>query len=154
MDWIALITTALSLFLGGGWFVNARAAKKKASAEADSAAVAALKEAMEELRDVNREINAIHDKDTAAIAEKNETIAGLREELVALKMMVCRHDACPFREPVKGLGAKWWDEHSTDAVLTDTESIGMIGKRYGWVVKRLPVREANKDKANDNGTED
>lgn len=155
MDWttISQILLAIAtLVAGGGWWVNRRAARRLAEAQAETAAVeaptaaiAALKSAMDELSETNRELNAIHDKDTAAIAEKNESNTALREENAALKMMICKHAACPFKEPPMGRGALWWEQHKADEVLTDTESIGMIGKRYGYVVKRLPVKDNNKD---------
>lgn len=144
MDWMTLITSATTLIAGGGWFVNWRANRKKAAAEADSAAVAAMKDALEEIRKSNDFFQSMHDKDTAAIAGKNREILELTADNVTLKMMVCRHDACPFREPPKGRGGEWYEAHKHDDFPTDTEPITVIGRRNGYYVRRLPAKETGK----------
>lgn len=147
MDWITLITGAAGIIAGGGWFLNWRAYKAKTNAEADSAAVSAMKDAIAELRISNDKFQALNDKNQGTIADKdakiealNERIGTLREDVATLKMIICRHDACPFREPLKGQGGEWYEMHRTDETLVDTESIYSIAKRKGYYIKRLPVK--------------
>lgn len=119
----------------------------KASAQADKETVLAMREAYDAMKDALAEVRTsndrfltVHENDEQTIASKNESITTLREENAALKMLICKHAACPFREPPMGRGPLWWEQHKTDEVLTDTDSVGVIGRRFGYYVKRLPVK--------------
>lgn len=150
IDWTQVLVGLLGV-LGAvdlGRLVFFRSSKKKADAEAEGAVlqnekveIEALKDAIDEVRKSNDRFLEIHEKDTAAIAEKNKRIVELSEDVAALKMMVCKHDACPFREPVKGRGGQWWENQKHSDEITDAESITAIGKRKGYLVKRLPEKK-------------
>lgn len=139
--------------------MNWRASRRQKDAEADKASAQAdketvlamreayntMKDALAEVRASNDRINEVHEKDEQTIAAKNtentalrEENAAVREENASLKMMICKHAACPFKEPPIGKGREWYDTHKHDDMLTDTESIIVIGKRHGWYLKRLP----------------
>lgn len=147
MDWLNFILGAATIVSGGGWFLNWKAYRAKTNAEADSAAVSAMKDAIAELRISNDKFQALNDKNLGVIATKdekiealNERIGTLREDAATLKMIMCRHDACPFREPLKGQGGEWYEKHRTDETLVDTESIYSIAKRKGYYLRHLPVK--------------
>lgn len=146
---------------------KAAADADKAAAQADKETVLAMREAYNALKDALAEVRVSNDradethlKDQQTIAEKDAVIAEkdarivalleenatFREENASLKMMICKHAACPFKEPPIGKGGEWYDTHKHDDMLTDTESIIVIGKRHGWSLKRLPpkpVKEPN-----------
>lgn len=155
--WIQLLLGALDITAIGALIVTlatlhsakrkANADADKAGAEADKETVKAMREAYDAMKDALSEIRAsndrfleVHARDETTIAEKNAMIVDLTTDNTALKMLACKHDACPFREPVKGRGAAWWEAHKNDEQLTDTESIYQIGKKYGYAIKRLPVK--------------
>lgn len=151
MDWAQVISALAGALAGGGLvrLATLGSARRKAGAEADSAAVAAMREAYDAMKDALSEIResndrflAAHTRDEAAMAEKDSRALGLAADNAALEMLACRHDACPFREPAKGLGAEWWKgRKGSGERLTDTESIQSIGRRLGYSVKRLPARD-------------
>lgn len=125
----------------------------KAEAEADSAAVAAMKDAIAEVRQSNDNFQQIHSRDAQALAEKDGQIQTLNAKILeltadnaTLKMLVCKHDGCPFREPVKGRGGEWWEAQKHSDSLTDVDSIVQIAKKKGYSVKRLPSNVNSKVK--------
>lgn len=152
IDWTAVVTALAGVISGGGissvflW----RSRRKKANAEADSAAVSAMADALEEIRKSNDFFQGQIEAYRKRTEEQSERLIELTSDNTALKMMVCRHDACPFREPLKGKGGEWFEQHKHDETLTDTESFYTIARKHGYTVKRLPSKPK---KGKDNGTE-
>lgn len=88
--------------------------------------------------------------------EQNEIINDLRAENVFCKSIVCKHGACPFREPERGRGKYWLDAHKDEGegTLIDVIPIQLIAQKYGFSVKynknsfkevRAEIREISTD---------
>ncbi len=120
MDLITVIITSLVTLLGGGVagvFINKAAAKKKPEIENlgleiqnEAASVAAMKDAIEEIRKSNDHFQEIHEKD-------EETISGLRREmldkdtdLTLCQSMLCKNMCCQKRKPITGKGKAFFEK--------------------------------------------
>jgi len=147
MDWVTLA----SIVLGEGLLafiigiVTIRSTKKKAEAEAklalaeaekakveaDNAAVAPMRDALEMLR------QQLLDSGQRE-AEKDATIERLREEkddligqASSVKATMCVHMGCALRDPLLGQGDQWYETHKNDPTLgVDYLPFTTLMKRY------------------------
>lgn len=143
MDWTTILTSLFGVIFGVGGGVTGlvyhrqnkrlkEAEVKAAEGQNESAAVETLKAAIEEVRDTNRELNEIHDKDTATIEAKNVRINEQSQAIATLSMLVCKHVGCSLREPVYGGGAKWYDNYKADVSLgIDHTPISVLFRQQG-----------------------
>lgn len=76
MDWYSIINTIITILLGGGWFIDRRARRRKANGEAKQVEAQANKEAQEyyntTLADVNRTLNEVRAERDHYKDERNE----------------------------------------------------------------------------------
>lgn len=122
-----------------GRFIFFRSSRKQAEGEADSAAVAPLKDANEILRmqladsdthnaDLEQHIEELR-------KEKEELFTQLiaaREENATIKQLLCVHGACYLRKPIRGRGGKWYDDYKDDPSLgIDMLPLNQLMKAYG-----------------------
>lgn len=120
MDWISVITGVIGL-IGGGIgtrIVTIKSTKRKAGAEADSAAIEALKSAIAELREMQEESGAREDKLNAQIADRDAKIEKLHSELADKRCenttkgyYMCVHQGCALRRPSLGRGKEYYSQH-------------------------------------------
>lgn len=119
---IGTIISYIVTLIGGGIItrlITLGATKKKANAEADSAAIDALKSAISELRDMQTEGAAREDKYTAQIAERDAKIEELHQQLADKRCenttkgyYMCVHQGCVLRCPSLGRGKEYYLQHS------------------------------------------
>lgn len=148
VDWSALLSALVGLAGGGGvtsvlYSRSMRRTKaaeaKKAEGEASHEEVNVLREAIKEMGDNYKDLNAEHDKDRAALATKDEQIQDLNDKLAqksmviaTLSMLVCRNVGCSLREPVYGMGAKWYEDHVSDiSAALDHSPVNVLLKKLG-----------------------
>lgn len=122
------ILDALLGFVGGGgvagvlmWRLNKRA-KKAEVVQAEQSNMA-----------TNNDLIMVNQK---IMSEQNEIINDLRAENVFCKSIICKHGACPFREPERGRGKYWLDSHEGEGegALIDVVPIQLIAQKYGFRV--------------------
>lgn len=167
IDWGALLSALAGVAGGGGvtsvlysrYVRRTKAAEaKKAEGEASLEEVHVLREAIKEMGDNYKDLNADHDKDRVALAEKDGLIQELNTRLTqkstviaTLSMLVCRNVGCSLREPVYGMGAKWFEEHSDDlSTALDHTPVNILLKKLGTrrkeeAVKTKPADELEAD---------
>lgn len=143
MDWTTIILSALSGLITGGGLVSLitlKSTRKKAENDADSPAIANMKTVLDEVQEQLGSMNKMHgnllemhEKDTATIEAKNERINTLTGDLATVKMLLCKHDACPFRTPPKGRGGEWYENNKAD-LPTDSEPVQTFAARQGYTV--------------------
>ncbi len=122
MEWTTIITTLIGGLLGGGGLsaiLNWRNIKKKGSAEADSAAIDALNNAIntmsqidegkdKEITDLKQELR---DKQTQ-IDNLNEQLTQKRCENTTKGYYMCVHQGCNLRRPTMGRGKEYYAKHN------------------------------------------
>lgn len=141
MDWTQIILAIVGLFgvIDLGRIIFFKSSKKQAEGEADSAAVAPLKEANEILRhqlvaanERERELvesnNTLQDK----IEKRDENIANLSAKVATIEGLLCIHGGCQLRQPIRGKGRDWYDEHKESSDFgIDCKSCNVLMKEYG-----------------------
>lgn len=157
MGWTEIIVAFLGL-LGAcdllGRLIFFRPTKRKANAEAeavetqnDSAAIAALNEAIAVLRAqldyANAQIVAKDEIIQAQTAEKMDLTA----RLTALYDDMCVHKGCKLRKPHQGQGFKWYEDHRDDPGL------GCDFYSVEYMLKQWRARNAKTENEPENGTE-
>lgn len=154
MNWSDIIIAALGVFAAVDLtrLIFFRASRKEAEAKAegvivenDSAAVATLERAIEQMSKTNdayaqmieqlrKERDAEHERNIA----KDESIA-------TLQTLICKHMGCSLREPISGQGRKWFEENKEDVSLSlDFLPINQLMRQYGDK-KRLIAEKGAKD---------
>lgn len=141
MDWTQIVIAVLGLVgvIDLGRLIFFRSSKKKAEEEAeavvqanDAAAVATLKEAIEQMSKLNGDYSA-------AISSLNERVDDLlqkgvsKDDVIAtLLTMICKHMGCSLREPIPGQGRVWFDQNKSDISLgVDYLPINQLMVQYG-----------------------
>lgn len=122
--WEIIVTGIVSLLSGAGitFWINPKAFKKKADLENDSTAVETLKDAITELR-------ASNDHFQAVIADREDEINKLREEnlskdkdIILCQSMLCKKMCCKNRQPISGLGEKFFNDLKSGKEKLDYEN--------------------------------
>lgn len=144
MDWTTIFTALAGLIGGGGLttIFYLKPNKKKAVAEAEAVEIQNLKEVIEQLTKLHDTLSTVHKEDERTKQEQAQKILEQTADMATCQTLMCCHDACPFRQPVKGRGATWFSLHKGDDSMTDTEPITVIAKRHGYYIKRLPNAKA------------
>jgi len=112
-------------------WLNPRALKRKADAEADAKAIDALDEIIAtqraQLLDASAREKGLHDD---ALREAR-TLADERVKARVACEHLCMHMGCALRLPAQGLGARWVEEHEdmTD-VGADYDPVDVLLRRY------------------------
>ena len=163
MEWTDILTALIGALAGGGLtaIFTLKAARKKADGEADSAALAPLKEANEIIREQLKEANEreaeLEERRRVLTAEKDalyEQIISLREEGAVVKQYICVHGGCQLRKPGKGLGPKYFESHREDFELTiDNLPVNVLLREYGarkQAIAEKAVADDTDTKNNDN----
>ena len=122
--WEIIVTGIVSLLSGAGitFWINPKAFKKKADLENDSTAVETLKDAIAELR-------ASNDHFQTVIADREDEINKLREEnlskdkdIILCQSMLCKKMCCKNRQPISGLGEKFFNDLKSGKEKLDYEN--------------------------------
>lgn len=122
--WEIIVTGIVSLLSGAGitFWINPKAFKKKADLENDATAVETLKDAIEELRASNDHLQTV-------IADREDEISKLREEnlskdkdIILCQSMLCKKMCCKNRQPISGLGEKFFNDLKSGKEKLDYEN--------------------------------
>ena len=116
MDWTLILSTLTALIGGGALSTLAtlRATRKKAGADADNAAIAGLKAAIAELRDMQSDSDRRDEKKDKLIAELQKALADKRCECTTKGYYMCIHQGCVLRRPSLGRGKEYYKAHESD----------------------------------------
>lgn len=120
MDLITVIITSLVTLLGGGVagvFINRAAAKKKPEIENrsleiqnEAASVAAMKDAIDELRKSNDRFQEVHEKDEKTISDLRREMLDKDTDLTLCQSMLCKNMCCQKRKPISGKGKVFFEK--------------------------------------------
>ena len=146
MDWGIIITAIISVLTTGGiaaFFINPKAAKKKpeienknANAEADKTMVETANELINELKEERKDIDIRYDKLEEKYDAKIKELDETNSNLVLCSMLICKHTACPLRDPGYGRGKNWLEKNLNGEDSADSTSIEDIAENKGYTIKR------------------
>ena len=146
MDWGIIITAIISVLTTGGvaaFLSNPRAAKKKpeienknANAEADKTIVDTAKELLNELKEDRKDADERYDRLEEKYDAKTKELDEANSNLVMCSMLICKHTACPLRDPGYGHGRDWMEKNINREEATDSISIEDIAESKGYPIKR------------------
>lgn len=146
MDWGIIITAIISVLTTGGiaaFFINPKAAKKKpeienknANAEADKTMVETANELINELKEERKDIDIRYDKLEEKYDAKIKELDEANSNLVLCSMLICKHTACPLRDPGYGRGKNWLEKNLNGEDSADSTSIEDIAENKGYTIKR------------------
>ena len=146
MDWGIIITAIISVLTTSGiaaFFINPRAAKKKpeidnknANAEADKTIVETARELIDELKEERKDTDNRYDKLEEKYDAKTKELDEANSNLVMCSMLICKHTACPLRDPGYGHGKDWMEKNLSGEESTDSVSIEDIAESKGYTIKR------------------
>ena len=146
MDWGIIITAIISVLTTGGiaaFFINPKAAKKKpeienknANAEADKTMVETANELINELKEERKDIDIRYDKLEEKYDAKIKELDEANSNLVLCSMLICKHTACPLRDPGYGRGKNWLEKNLNGEESADSTSIEDIAENKGYTIKR------------------
>ena len=146
MDWGIIITAIISVLTTSGiaaFFINPRAAKKKpeidnknANAEADKTIVETASELINELKEERKDADDRYDKLEEKYDAKTKELDEANSNLVMCSMLICKHTACPLRDPGYGHGRDWMEKNINREEATDSISIEDIAESKGYAIKR------------------
>ena len=146
MDWGIIITAIISVLTTSGiaaFFINPRAAKKKpeienknANAEADKTIVETARELIDELKEERKDTDNRYDKLEEKYDNKTRELDEANSNLVMCSMLICKHTACPLRDPGYGHGKEWMERNLSGKESTDSISIEDIAESKGYTIKR------------------
>ena len=146
MDWGIIITAIISVLTTSGiaaFFINPRAAKKKpeidnknANAEADKTIVETAKELMNELKEERKDVDDRYNKLEEKYDAKTKELDEANSNLVMCSMLICKHTACPLRDPGYGHGKDWLEKNLNGEESADSVSIEDIAESKGYTIKR------------------
>ena len=146
MNWEIIITAIISVLTTGGiaaFFINPRAAKKKpeidnknANAEADKTMIETANELINELKEERKDIDIRYDKLEEKYDAKIKELDEANSNLVMCSMLICKHTACPLRDPGYGRGKNWLEKNLNGEDSADSTSIEDIAESKGYTIKR------------------
>lgn len=146
MDWGIIITAIISVLTTGGvaaFFINPRAAKKKpeienknANAEADKTIVDTARELINELKEERKDADDRYDKLEERYDAKTKELDETNSNLVMCSMLICKHTACPLRDPGYGQGKDWLEKNLNREESVDSTLIEDIAENKGYAIKR------------------
>ena len=146
MDWGIIITAIISVLTTGGlaaFLSNPIAAKKKpeienksANAEADKTIVDTAKELLNELKEDRKDADERYDRLEEKYDAKTKELDEANSNLVMCSMLICKHTACPLRDPGYGHGKDWMEKNLNGEEATDSISIEDIAESKGYTIKR------------------
>ena len=147
MDWGIIITAIISVLTTSGiaaFFINPRAAKKKpeidnknANAEADKTIVETAKELINELKEERKDVYDRYDKLEEKYDIKTKELDEANSNLVMCSMLICKHTACPLRDPGYGQGKDWLEKNLNGEESADSTSMEDIAESKGYIIKRI-----------------
>jgi len=154
MNWTEIIIGVLGLFAAGDLLrlIFFRASRKEAEAKAegvvqenDSAAVATLERAIEQMSKTNEAYAQMIENLRAERDAEHERNIAKDESIATLQTLICKHMGCSIREPISGQGRKWFEENKEDISMgLDFLPINQLMRRYGDK-KRQEVKNETKD---------
>ena len=146
MDWGIIITAIISVRTTGGvaaFFINPRAAKKKpeienknANAEADKTIIGTARELINELKEERKDADDRYDKLEERYDAKTKELDETNSNLVMCSMLICKHTACPLRDPGYGQGKDWLEKNLNREESVDSTLIEDIAENKGYTIKR------------------
>ena len=146
MTWEVIITAVISVLTTGGvaaFLANPRAAKKKpeienknANAEADKTIIDTAKELINELKEDRKDADERYDRLEEKYDAKTKELDETNSNLVMCSMLICKHTACPLRDPGYGHGRDWMEKNINREEATDSISIEDIAESKGYAIKR------------------
>ena len=147
MDWGIIITAIISVLTTGGvaaFFINPRAAKKKpeienknANAEADKTIIGTARELINELKEERKDADDRYDKLEERYDAKTKELDETNSNLVMCSMLICKHTACPLRDPGYGQGKDWLEKNLNREESVDSTSMEDIAESKGYIIKRI-----------------
>ena len=147
MDWGIIITAIISVLTTSGiaaFFINPRAAKKKpeidnknANAEADKTIVETARELINELEEERKDADDRYDKLEEKYDAKTKELDEANSNLVMCSMLICKHTACPLRDPGYGQGKDWLEKNLNGEESADSTSMEDIAESKGYIIKRI-----------------
>ena len=146
MDWGIIITAIINVLTTGGvvaFFINPRAAKKKpeienknANAEADKTIIGTARELINELKEERKDADDRYDKLEERYDAKTKELDETNSNLVMCSMLICKHTACPLRDPGYGQGKDWLEKNLNRKESVDSTLIEDIAENKGYTIKR------------------
>lgn len=153
MDFITILSIIEGIvvaILGGGWFLNWKAAKKKPELENNATETSTQHEVVTAANEATQiAIEELH-----ALAESNKDLTErnreLRDEIDDLKtergigtMLLCRNTTCPLRSPEFGLGPNWFDALNNGELekVMDSRAFEEIAAEKGYKLVRIKKSE-------------
>ena len=147
MDWGIIITAIISVLTTSGiaaFFINLRAAKKKpeidnknANAEADKTIVETARELINELKEERKDADDRYDELEEKYDIKTKELDEANSNLVMCSMLICKHTACPLRDPGYGQGKDWLEKNLNGEESVDSTSMEDIAESKGYIIKRI-----------------
>ena len=147
MPWEIIITAIISVLTTSGiaaFFINPRAAKKKpeidnknANAEADKTIVETARELINELKEERKDADERYDKLEEKYDAKTKELGEANSNLVMCSMLICKHTACPLRDPGYGQGKDWLEKNLSGEESADSTSMEDIAESKGYIIKRI-----------------
>ena len=152
MNWTEIIIGVLGLFAAGDLLrlIFFRASRKEAEAKAEgvekeneSAAVATLERAIEQLSKTNDAYCQMVERLTAERDTEHERNISKDESIATLQTLICKHMGCSIREPISGQGRRWFEENKQDVSLgLDFLPINQLMRQYGDRKRLIAEKEA------------
>ena len=146
MDWGIIITAIISVLTTGGvaaFFFFFIAAKKKpeienknANAEADKTIIGTARELINELKEERKDADDRYDKLEEKYDAKTKELDEANSNLVMCSMLICKHTACPLRDPGYGQGKDWLEKNLNRKESVDSTLIEDIAENKGYTIKR------------------
>ena len=146
MIWEVIITAVISVLTTGGvaaFLANPRAAKKKpeienknANAEADKTIIETARELINELKEERKDADDRYDKLEEKYDAKTKELDETNSNLVMCSMLICKHTACPLRDPGYGQGKDWLEKNLNREESVDSTLIEDIAENKGYAIKR------------------
>lgn len=147
MAWEVIITAIISVLTTGGvaaFLANPKAAKKKpeienknANAEADKTIIETARELINELKEDRKDADERYDRLEEKYDAKTKELDETNSNLVMCSMLICKHTACPLRDPGYGHGRDWMEKNINREEATDSISIEDIAESKGYAIKRI-----------------
>ena len=147
MNWEIIITAIISVLTTSGiaaFFINPRAAKKKpeienknANAEADKTIIGTARELINELKEERKDVYDRYDKLKEKYDIKTKELDEANSNLLMCSMLICKHTACPLRDPGYGQGKDWLEKNLNGEESVDSTSMEDIAESKGYIIKRI-----------------